>query len=169
MKQAVREFCEAATYPPDEKVDLAAKYSGAMIDGYWDKLHAVAWRPATVADLDTRIVCGKGGQTYYGATWIYVPADTEFQAAFQSHPMTYLRWSVNGRALDPGAYKETPGSVHTVATHALALKSGWNELKFRGYCTGYPPFRAGLVLSAPQEKLWTVRLSPTPPETPGKP
>ena len=34
---------------------------------------------------------------------------------------------------------------------------------FRGYCVGYPPFRAGLVLDGPPEKLWTLKLSATPP------
>jgi len=34
---------------------------------------------------------------------------------------------------------------------------------FRGYCVGYPPFRAGLVIAGAPEKLWTLRLSAVPP------
>ena len=34
---------------------------------------------------------------------------------------------------------------------------------FRGYCVGYPPFRAGLILDGEPEKLWSLRLAATPP------
>jgi len=33
---------------------------------------------------------------------------------------------------------------------------------FRGFCIGYPKFRAGLELNGPQEKLWTLGLSIVP-------
>ena len=34
---------------------------------------------------------------------------------------------------------------------------------FRGYCIGYPPFRAGLVLAGPPGKLFKLKLSANPP------
>ena len=34
----------------------------------------------------------------------------------------------------------------------------------RGYCVGYPKFRAGLVFAGPAERLWQLRLSAAPPE-----
>jgi len=49
-----------------------------------------------------------------------------------------------------------------VATKMLTLRAGWNQIMVRGYCIGYPPFRVGLVLDAPAEKLWTLTLSATP-------
>jgi hypothetical protein len=52
----------------------------------------------------------------------------------------------------------------TVMEKALTLRSGWNQVFFRGYCVGYPPFRAGLVLAGPAETLWSLRLSTVPPE-----
>ena len=52
--------------------------------------------------------------------------------------------------------------MRTVATRTVTLPAGWSEVRFRGYCVGYPPFRAGLVLSGSEEKLWTVGLADTP-------
>jgi hypothetical protein len=55
-------------------------------------------------------------------------------------------------------------SVSTfVAGRSISLKAGWNEIRFRGYCAGYPPFRAGRVLAGPEDKLWTLRVSDSPP------
>ena len=49
------------------------------------------------------------------------------------------------------------------AAKRIALRAGWNEFRFRGYCTGYAPFRVGLVLKDAEEKLWPLKLSATPP------
>jgi hypothetical protein len=107
--------------------------------------------------------CGLGGQVYYGATWIYTPADMELTFRFQGHPMTTLRWFLNGQPLKTGPFEQETGVVRMLASNKATLKAGWNELRFRGYCVGYPPFRAGLVLSGAEEKLWKLRLSDTPP------
>lgn len=162
-KQATRERCEAAVYPPDEKVDLAAFYRGTTIAGYWGKPAEVRWRKATIDDLDSRVRCGLGGQVYYGVTWLHVPADTELEFQFQSHPMTALRWFLNGRPLETGPFKEETGGLRRVASKRVTLRTGWNEVRFRGYCVGYPPFRAGLVLAGPEDRLWKLRPSGTPP------
>ena len=52
---------------------------------------------------------------------------------------------------------------HLVATRTLTLRAGWNQILYRGYCVGYPPFRVGLVLDGPGEKLWLLQLSASPP------
>jgi hypothetical protein len=52
----------------------------------------------------------------------------------------------------------------SVLEKTLTLHHGWNQLFFRGYCVGYSPFRAGLVLAGPAETLWRLRLSTVPPE-----
>jgi hypothetical protein len=162
-KQATHDLCEAATYPPDKSVDLAATYRGALIAGYWNKLSEIGWRRATIEDLDTRVRCGMGGQIYYGATWLYVPADTQLEFKFQGHPMTPLRWFLNGWPLETGPYREQPGTIRMLASRSVTLPAGWNEVRFRGYCVGFPPFHAGLILAGREEKLWTVRLAETPP------
>ncbi len=160
-KQAGREFCEAAKYPPDDgRVDLNASFTGDMVQGYWGK-GAVRWTKATVADLDTRVVCGSSAQVWYGATWVHVPQDVEVEFRFQGHPQTYFRWSLNGGKVLDGEIKGELGKA--VASKSLTLRKGWNQVMFRGYCVGYPKFRAGLVLSAPSERLWQLRLSATPP------
>ncbi|MCX7049904.1 MAG: hypothetical protein NTX50_31030 [Candidatus Sumerlaeota bacterium] len=165
MKKAVRDFCEAAAYPPDSgKVDLQAVFNGDMIRGYWPDPRKVQWKPATIADLDTRVILGDGGQVWYAATWINVPADTELDFQFQSHAQTTLRWFLNGQPVKTGEFKEEKGSAHSSsARRPLTLRRGWNQIMLRGYCTGYPPFRAGLVLSGPSEKLWTLKLTANPP------
>lgn len=164
-KQAVGEFCEAATYPPDSgKVDRDAVYRGELIRGYWPELNEVRWQPATVADLDNRVVLGPSGQVWYAATWLYVPDDTELEFQFQGHPQAMLRWFLNGRLVLRGEIKEVPGeaSLHPAANKRLLLHRGWNRVLVRGYCTGYPPFRVGLVLAGPAETLWRLRRSASP-------
>lgn len=169
MKDAVREFCEAATYPPDSgKVELGASYTGEMIRGYWNDPRTVRWKPASIAELDTRALLGGGGQVWYGATWINVPAAIELEFQFQSHPQTHLRWTLNGEpvTVPTSAYKPLPdGGLHrTQAVKKLTLRAGWNHVGYRGYCQGYPPFRVGLVLDGAQEKLWDLQLSGAPPQ-----
>ena len=74
MKKAVREFCEAARYPLDDaQVDLEAVFTGDLIRGYWPDPTRVTWKPASIEPLDTRVICGGGGQVWYGATWIHAP------------------------------------------------------------------------------------------------
>lgn len=169
-KDAVREFFDAAKFPPDNgTIDLTATYSGEQIQGYWKKTDAIQWRPATLAELDTRVIIGGGGQLWYGATWIRVPQATELDFEFQSHQQTYLRWSLNDQVVEVGPYKSdaTEYQARTTANKTLTLQAGWNRIAFRGYCTGYSPFRAGLILKGAPQKLWTLQLSGTPPkETP---
>jgi hypothetical protein len=166
-KEAVRQFCEAAEYPPDSgKVDRDAVFRGEQLRGYWHGPRELRWQPATVADLDTRVHFGPSGQVWYAASWIYVPNDVELEFQFQGHPMTPLRWRLNDRAIDLKFGKERHGDslLRCLAIKTLTLHRGWNQVMVRGYGFGYPPARAGLVLSGPAEKLWTLRLSATPPK-----
>lgn len=161
-KQAGREFCEAATYPPDDgKVDLEATFSGEMVQGYWRDPGKLRWVKVTVGDLDTRVLCGGAAQVWYGATWIHVARDLEIEFRFHGHPQTFLRWFLNAEKVFDGEIKGEPGKAS--ANRTLTLKKGWNQVMFRGYCVGYPKFRAGLVLSGPAERLWQLRLSAIPP------
>ena len=73
--------------------------------------------------------------------------------------MTALHWTLNGESLSA-----SHGGVDVrVSSEKHTLRAGWNLLMFRGYCWGYPPFRAGLILAGPAESLWQVQLSGTPP------
>jgi hypothetical protein len=163
-KQAAREFCEAASQPFDDgKIALDAVFKDGQIRGYWPDPGEVRWKSARVADLDTRVVLGAGAQVWYGVTWLHVPAASEIEFQFQSHPQTFLRWSLNGQPVAGLVFKPGPG-IRTVAVKKVALQPGWNQIMFRGYCVGYPPFRAGLVVDGPAEALWHCRLSAMPPE-----
>ena len=151
-KQAGREFCDAKTYPPDVgKVELNVAYKGDMIQGYWSNPGSIGWHVATVADLDTRVICGPSAQVWYGATWAYVPQDLAVTFTFQGHEQTFYRWFLNGQKVAEGE--------NILPAKPLVLKKGWNQIMFRGYCIGYPPFRAGLVFNGPVESLWQLRLS----------
>jgi hypothetical protein len=164
MKKAVQEFCEAAKYPPDDGgVDPSAEFKGDLIRGYWPDPKAVKWKAATVADLDSRVVLGLGGQVWYGATWVHAPVATELSVRYQGHAQTTLRWTVNGESVKLG--KPTGDGEHRRQDFAakLPVKAGWNEVRVRGYCTGYAPFRAGLVLDGPTNTLWGIKLATSPP------
>jgi hypothetical protein len=79
--------------------------------------------------------------------------------------VTELRWTVSGEAvsLTSSAYQPSQDGLDRTATQRIPLRAGWNEVRFRGYCFGYPPFRVGLVLKAAEEKFWPLKLSATPP------
>ena len=166
QKQAARELCEAAKYPPDDgRVDIKAAYSGEMTKGYWPEVKTVRWKPATIADLDNRVIMGQAVQVWYAATWIQAPQATEVEFQFQGHPQTYLRWTLNGEAVPvTSADYKGKDDKHPVATKSITLRPGWNQVLVRGYCVGYSPFRTGLVLNAPEEQLWKLKLSAMPPE-----
>jgi len=165
-KQAAREMCEAATYPPDAGIDLKARYTGDLVRGYWPDPHEVSWKPAAIAELDQRVVLGPSAQVWYGATWVYSPAEVAVHAEFHSHPQTQLRWFLNGEAVSPkpAEYQSLKDGKHLVASKSITLRAGWNQITFRGYCVGYPPFRAGLVLDGPASTLWNLKLSAAPPQ-----
>jgi hypothetical protein len=80
---------------------------------------------------------------------------------FQGHPQTSYRWFLNGEKVLEGEIAGEPGKG--VSERTLTLHQGWNQVFFRAYCVGYPPFRAGLVIGGPPETLWTLRLSAVPP------
>jgi hypothetical protein len=167
-KERGRAFSAAARYPPDDGVvNPAAVFQGPEVRGYWPDPGEVRWKAATVADLDTRIVLGPSTQVWYGATWVHAPADTELEFQFQGHPQTYIRYFLNGKQVVDG---EIGGSDERPALKKrLTLRRGWNQVMFRGYCVGYPPFRTGLILAGAREKLWSLRLSAAPPQLETRP
>lgn len=167
QKEAARELLEGASYSPDDgKVDLNARYSGELIKGWWPDPRAVAWKPARVADLDTRLALGQAVQVWYGATWIHVPQGMELEFQFQSNPQTYLRWSLNGATIPIkyASYKPDGPNRRQVVNLPLQLRAGWNQVSFRGFCVGYSHVYAGLALNGSPERLWKLRTSSTPPQ-----
>lgn len=166
-KQVVRDYCEAASYPPDSGVvDPGAVYSGELLRGYWKDRHEARWKPATIADLDERVILGPSGQVWYGAVWMHAASTTQVDLLLEGHPGTALRWTLNAQRLSPTALQ--PGDRDfkpniPAARQTVQLKAGWNQVMFRGYCVGYPPFRAGLRIEAPVQTLWGIGISPTPP------
>lgn len=160
FKKVVQEFCEKLAPPPQGKpVDLSVEFRGPQVQGYWRDPGLVKWRPAVVADLDPRVTLGPSGQVWFGATWVHVPADAKLTFRFQEHHQTTLRWSVDGVPVRTSLVDKEK----CLTTADVNLKAGWNEVAFRGYCVGYPPFRVGLVLDGPAETLWGLKLRGAPP------
>jgi len=166
-KDATTEFCEAQKYPPDDqKVDMKAVFKGEIIKGYWNDPGEVRWREANIAELDTRVILGGGGQVWYAAAWVFAPAATELEFEFQGHPQTFLRWFLNGEKIETGKYADVPSGHDNclMASKTVQLRQGWNQIMFRIYCCGYSPSRAGLVLKGSPDKLWPLKLSAEPPQ-----
>ena len=122
-----------------------------------------AWRKVTVEDLDTRVKCGIGGQVYYGATWINVPAETELELRFQGHPQTYLRWFLNGQLLETGAYREEPAAPRHGRRQERDAPRRLERDQVPRLLHRLPAVPRGTDPRGGQGKLWTVRLSDTPP------
>lgn len=165
-KAEVVKFFEDAVYPPDTAMsDQTGTYEGELVQGYWANPGKVAWTPAMVDDLDTRVVLGGVAQVWYATTWIYAPEETSLSFELQGHRLTPLRWFLNGQKIDVPEtdYTEDKKFFRTLATRPVKLNAGWNQVFVRGYNTGYAPFKVGVVLKAPEEKLWPLRFSGEPP------
>ncbi len=170
-KPEVQKFYEAATFPPDDgNVDLKASYEGPQIKGYWPEQKRLQWKPAKVADLDTRIICGEGSQVNYGTTWVHVPEDKQVTFEFQGHRMTHIRWSLNGEGLDVPLkeYQEGGAKQLMTASRPVQLKKGWNHVFFRSFNVGYVPYRVGLVVKGATKDLWDLRFADQPPDASGQ-
>lgn len=58
---------------------------------------------------------------------------------------------------------DDPASPHfrRLASRPVRLSKGAHVLLFRGYCTGYPPFRLGArVLPTDPADVWSLRATP---------
>ena len=144
---------------------MQAVYQGEMIRGYWQDPGQVRWRPAKTADLDTRVICGPAAQVWYGASWIFAPADATVTFQFQGHPQTYYRWFLNEEKVLEGAQAKAEAMNPSVMEKTLTLHSGWNQAILPRLLRRLLR-RSGLVsvLAGPAETLWRLRLSTVPPE-----
>lgn len=167
-KDEVKHFFDDKVYALDKGgVNPDETFSGDDIKGYWDNHEGkVKWQEKAIAELDTRVILGLSSQAWFGATWVYSPEDQEVTFDLQGHQMTYCRWFVNGELLTrdgPEKYREeNVEKQRRTVERPVRLKKGWNEIRFRGFCVGYPPFRLGIVIKAPEEKLWKLKFSGRP-------
>jgi len=99
-----------------------------MVRGYWKDPGQVRWHSVKTADLDTRVIFGPAAQVWYGASWIFAPAETTVKFQFQGHPQTHYRWFLNGRKVLEGEIKGKPGKA--VMEKTLTLRKGWNQAWF---------------------------------------
>jgi hypothetical protein len=166
-KRAVHEFFRSAEYPPDDRrVDLDATYRGprTMI---WSgrplevREHTVRWREKNTPGRSAVLRVGGQTELHYAATWIYLPTDCELRVHFHTMTHNVATYWINGRKIHLGWGRKRSEQKEAVRT--VEFDAGWNKVFFRGYCYGYA-LRAGLTLEGPEELLWKVKTSATPPD-----
>ena len=163
-KKDVEKFFFAAKFSPDgADYDPDRVYSGPETAGYWGGPKNLKWVRAEMGDLDCRAVFAKGGaQCCYGTTFISSPKECEVTLELYNHAQTFLDWSLNGEPLKvpDKAYRNDERKRYRRITEVkVKLRKGLNELRFRGFCEGYSPMRAGAVVRAPEETLWSLGTS----------
>jgi hypothetical protein len=87
-------------------------------------------QPATIADLDTRVLLTERPRC--GATWVHVLADTELD--FRSPTFARKRFCAGyfgGEKVLHGKAGAQPGTVG--ATRSLTLRDGWNQIMCRRF------------------------------------
>lgn len=170
QKPLVAELFDKTRYAPDAHLaapDFAAAYSGPETTGWWGAPEggAVRWKTAPLAETDTRVAVGLGAQLWYGATVLHAARDLDATLELQSHPMTTARWFLDGEEITPAAsdWRDDPSSslFRRLAARPVHLSKGGHVLVFRGYCTGYPPFRLGArILPDHPADVWALRATP---------
>jgi hypothetical protein len=166
-KDEVKRFFTAAVYGPDrEPFDAQAVFTGEQLAGYWPAQHELRWRPAAVADLDTRVVLGKGGaEAWFATTWVRTSAALPATLVVQGQPQAEVRLLMDGQQLFSGPCATDAGGGHHLMTARVpvTLQPGWHRFQLRSFCFGYAPLKAGLAIEAAPEQLWGLRLSGRPP------
>lgn len=169
QKPLVADYFDKTRFAPDARLaapDFAAAYSGPETTGWWESpREPLRWKTATLAETDTRVAVGLGAQLWYGATVLRAARDLDATLELQSHPMTTARWFLDGEEITPAAsdWRDDPSSPHfrRLAARPVRLSKGAHVLLFRGYCTGYPPFRLGArVLPDAPADVWSLRATP---------
>ena len=166
QKPAVAAYFDATRFAPDAHLaapDFGASYTGPETSGWWDPPTApLHWHTALLAETDTRVAVGVGAQLWYGATVIRAERDIAATLELQSHPMTTVRWFLDGTEISPAAsdWRDDPTSTayRRLAERPVHLGKGTHTLLFRAYCVGYPPFRIGSrILPKNTEDIWSLR------------
>ena len=161
-KDEVRRACEAGRYGPDtDAPSSAAVYTGESIRGYWPAVKSIKWEKQPLAVDGLRVKMGLGSQVWYATCAIWSPADEPVEMDFYGHFGTYLGWTLNGEKLELPPFKEeNQAFIRTSATATVRLRKGWNVLKARAFCVGFPPFHLGARIRADEALLWKLRTKP---------
>lgn len=179
-----RALFAAAKYPPDDrKVDMKAVYKGPLTQDLKGIQREVRWTTRSTAGDgtvcergpscpcrgpgnfpvgDTVSVCYHGPEFWYAATWIYMPQDCRLECEIIHDVFGSGQFWVNDTKL---ADKETyPGCYTPERKQTIAFHKGWNQVFMRGFAQMDWTMRVGFILHGPEDLLWSVKVSPTPPE-----
>lgn len=164
-KAAIQKFYDAAHYPPDDQtIDLHSFYEGSSSLDASGSSRRITWQARrSEADIgDVRL--DDPGNLYYAAQWIWSPDDRQVVAELLYERQNLIKAWLNGAPLANGSYlpPRQPETLLPGWTQTLQLHAGWNTLFLRAFAVGYD-LRIGLQLHDRPERLWQLRLEPTPP------
>jgi hypothetical protein len=158
----------AASYPPEQKVDLAATYTGDVTQTRVGR-RTLKWKQVGISenrlDFGKLLAWGYPDEgAAYAVTYLYIPAEADVGLRFETgHGHHAVRGWLNGQAL-PMVLNNRPkaGLEFGVDTaKPVHLRSGSNELLLRfDYIWGDQTL--GLRLEGAPAVLWALRVSPTP-------
>jgi len=168
-KDRIRAILGERRYPPDtEPLDFNASYEGPLTGTFIDDKYRKTFRESklqwTVQEIsspnDPELYLGPSGQLHYAVTWIHVPQQMEVDATF------YLgEFIVSSIRIGDEEVVKTKRDVNPPVRKRITLRKGWNRVFYRGHSAMYDNV-IGLVLdSEDKEKLWSISLSATPPES----
>jgi len=160
-KVDMRDAFDAAQFPPDETIDLAAEYPGSKEQGVGVRRWVLTQTKGETPSIEP--VIPWLGRLYFAVSWIYAPEALEVDVTFlcpQSHNVQ--TWQIGDQEY---RVDRLTGRAGPEQAGKAVLAKGWNLVRYRGYATGYRQ-AFGLRVNAPQDVLWQLKFSPNPPCNP---
>jgi hypothetical protein len=158
----------AAKYPPEEKVDFTATYTGDITQTRVTR-RTLKWKSVgltqNLIDFGQQLGWGYPDEgAAYAVTYIYSPAPAQVGLRWEDgHGQHCVRAWLNGSPLpaDPKTLPAARLEQRVDESRPAPLTAGWNELLVRfDYIWG--DHTLGLRLAADPAVLWTLRLAAAP-------
>lgn len=153
-----------ARYPPDDRrPDWSMSYSGPLSLDIGGKPHAIRWQIARSRISDGALHFDQSAGVYFGAAWIFVAEAQDVNCRLSTGPQTAATLWINNTEVPHHQVGNPPFSyVVPDDDQTIHFLQGWNRVYLRAY-TMTNDLQFGMVLHAPPEALWQIRVWPTPP------
>jgi hypothetical protein len=177
--QYVLEKLAAMQYPPEQRIDLKAKYQGDLTRTWRGEPREIAWQQVE-ADAGgwvrfDRVLALSGDDsrgTAFAVAWVYAPTAAKVKLDVEAAGICYAQqlW-LNGRPLkrEP-ATERGPRQFRITSGQDVELSAGWNRFVLRADSWAHTwlfeqhggwAFR--LTLHGPERDLWRFRVASTDP------
>jgi len=171
----VADLLSKAVYPPDDVIDLDAKYDGDMTRDLSGTPQEVRWQPVSAEGKFVEIPGGIG--VAYFATWIETPENMTVQAYFPAYGHEVQNvgkmgsgvtvW-VNSQKIDHyKVHPDNPFLLHPSDAQQITLTKGWNIVYARVF-SSFAGLRFGIMLEGDKNKLFKLKVSSEPPKDKGR-